>query len=503
MALIFYKNLKKHKKTEEKNITFSVFGEGVISNEDDLISKPNECKSFFNFTLLDGALKTGLGFKELEVPASTDNLTYVHNFDFASKNITEIKDLNLFRYLDIEDDCYYYHLIIMDQNDQLWTLLLIDNAGGLPISKSALYYTDLVSTCPYRIDQFDCLLYFTKTGMIYSSAYNTEKFNDVPALLSCVVHYNKVFGITNTNRNELVYQSNLDLREWSSEATSVIEFLDSMGAFTKLVVFNDYIYLFRENGITKISSYSSRDEFSFTHLYASTSKIYENSVCACGEVIFFVTREGLFSFNGTSVSKICEEYDNFFKNLDNSNCSSCCMDGKYYLATKCNFGDGEVIGCESNSTMKNNVLFEVDIESKKVDLLRGVDIKKIVSVDIPYYSKVVACFNDASNKGKLGELVHSGKNFNSVTTKKWQSFSTDLGYKGKNKKIKEIILNSSYPCEVQIISDVETKTYSFVGSDKEQRVLASVNGRNFQFVFITNEAESHISKPMIVFDVIS
>ena len=113
MALIFYKNIKKHKKTEEKNITFSVFGEGVISNEDDLISKPNECKAFYNFSPLDGALKTGLGFKDLEVPSSESDLETVHPFNFSQKNITEIRTIDFFRYLDIDDDRYYYHLIII------------------------------------------------------------------------------------------------------------------------------------------------------------------------------------------------------------------------------------------------------------------------------------------------------------------------------------------------------------------------------------------------------
>ena len=501
MALIFYKNKKKHKSTQEKNITFSVFGEGVTSNEDDLISQPNACKTFYNFSSLDGALRTGLGFKDLEVPASETDLDTVHTFDFSSKNITEIRTVDFFRYLDISDDCYYYNVVIMDQLNQLWTLLLIDMTNGSPLTKSSLFFNDLIYTCPYRVDAYDCLLYFTKTGMIYASAYQTEKFENVPALLSCVVHYDMVFGITNTNRNELVYQSNLDLREWSDDAVSVIEFLDSMGAFTKLVVFNDYIYLFRENGITKISQYSSSGEFSFTHLYQSTSKIYENSVCVCGEVIYFATRDGLYSFNGNSVNKICETYDHFFQNLDNSNCSSCCMDGKYYLATKCNFDDDASIRCET-STFTNNALFEVDILTNKVDVLRGVDIKKIIAVDTPYYSKVIACFN-GSNINRLGELTHSGKIFSLVNEKSWRSFVTDLGYKGKNKKIKEIILNTSYPCKVEIISDIETKTYSFDGSEKEQRKSVSVNGKNFQFVFKTDEENSHISKPMIVFDVIS
>lgn len=61
--MIFYKNHKKHKKTEEKNLVFSIFANGLVSNQDDLVAKPNECKNFYNLTFCDGALKTGLGFK--------------------------------------------------------------------------------------------------------------------------------------------------------------------------------------------------------------------------------------------------------------------------------------------------------------------------------------------------------------------------------------------------------------------------------------------------------
>lgn len=502
MDLIFYKNLKKHKKTTEKNITFSVFGEGVISNEDDLISKPNECKVFHNFTLNDGALKTGLGFKDMEVPSSRTEISNWHTFNFEASNITAIKDITMFRYRDSQNDIYYYHLYLVSQADQVWYCLLIDTTGGTVINKSTTLVSDLISVIKYRIDSSDCLMYYIPTGMLYLTGYGREFYQGVPAFLSCVVHYGKVFGITNTNRNELVYSDNLDIRDWDDESGVVIEFLDERGSFEKLVSFNDYVYLFRENGITKISEYSNIDEFSFDHLYTSSSKIYEKSVCVCGEEVFFATRDGLYSFNGSRVQKICEDYDNYFQNLDNLNCSACCLDGKYYLATKLDFNDGQNVGCESSTSYTNNVLFEVDINTQKVDVLRGVDIKKIISVDTPFYSKVVACFN-GTYCGHLGEVVHNGKLFSEVLPKSWSSFITDLGYKGKNKKIKEIILNTSTSCEVQIISDVETKTYSFNGSEKEQRCSASVNGKNFQFIFKTTEAECHISKPMIVFDVIS
>lgn len=499
--MIFYKNLKKHKKTTEKNITFSVFGDGVISNEDDLISKPNECKYFHNFQVNDGALKTGLGFKDIEVPASEDDLETLHTYNLSLANLTEIKSLDSFRFKDIEDDRFYYHLNAVGQDDKIYICPLIDELG-FPIAKSDVQLTGLVSSCPYRLQDFDCILYFVDAGMVYSSAYNTVVCSNVPTLLSCVVHYDKFFGITNTNRNELIYQSNLNLIEYEEDDNSVIEFLDQRGSFNKLVAFNDYVYLFREYGITRISEYSTKDDFSFTHYYTSSSKIYENSICVCGDKVYFMSRDGLHTFNGTSVNKICEEYDSYFKNLDNTNCTSCCCDGKYYLATRCKFDDDLTLGCETEQNFKNNVLFEIDIETGKVEMLRGVDIKKIIAVDIPFFSKVVACFN-GSNCGHIGELTHNGKIFNSVTNKVWKSFNTDFGYKGKEKRIKEIILTTTNPCEVEIISNDESKTYSFEGKDYEQRISANVVGKNFQIVFKTDEAESHISKPMIVFDVIS
>lgn len=58
--MIFYKNLKKHKKTQEKNLVFSIFGDGVVSNEDDALAKPNACKDSFNLRFSDGALKRDL-----------------------------------------------------------------------------------------------------------------------------------------------------------------------------------------------------------------------------------------------------------------------------------------------------------------------------------------------------------------------------------------------------------------------------------------------------------
>lgn len=504
MALIFYKNIKNHKKTLEKNIVFSLFGDGVVSNEDDPIAKPNECKSFYNLCLNDGALKTGMGFQELQVPANTTDLETTHTFNLAGKSITKVKALLQHKWYNSTNKTYYYYVVIFAQDNKFYYGLMIDKLKGMLVTKSSKMPADVEPTfiCNYRIGAKDSVLAFTDSGMLYISPNLDSLIEGVPALISCVVHYDNFFGITNTNRNTLIYKTNLDLTNWTDEENSTVEFLDQRGVFTKVISFNDYVYLFREYGITKISVYTNKDDFSYTHLYTSTSKIYEKSVCICGDRVLFFTRDGLYSFTGNTVSKICKEYDNIFQNLDNSNCSCACLDGKYYFATRYNFNDSAVVGCESEEGYVNNVLFEIDLHTLKVNIMRGVDVLQLLAIDNPYYSKLSACFN-GTNCGHVGELTYDGKLFGENLDKSWTSFSTDLGYKGKKKKIKEIIINTLYPCKVEISSDEESKTFEFDGKNYEQRKNVSVYGKNFQIAFKSENTQCQISKPMLVFDLLS
>ncbi len=499
MVLIFYKNLKQHKNATEKNLTFSIFKDGMVSDTDDSVADPNQCKVFYNLKYYDGALKTGLGFQDLLVPASVDNLEDTHTFDFASV-IDKICGIWVYRYY-IASDTYNYQLYLIDSEYKLYTIPMIDENSGYIFLRTERLSSYPTFYCNYRLYDQNLSIFFANEGAVAVSNNIIATLKDLPAFISCVVHYDKFFGVTNSNGNELVYSSNLDLSEWSDDNNSTIEFLDNRGAFKTLVALNDYVFLFREYGITKISLYTSKDDFSFTHLYTSPSKIYEDSVCVCGEKVFFMTRDGLYTFNGSSVDKVCEDFDRYFKNLDNMNCTSACLNGKYYLATKCDFSDEQLIGSENTTTYVNNVLFEVNIETLNVNIYRGVDIRKLVAVDNPYMSKLCACFYTDYTQ-QVGELTNSGKTFASPTEKCWTSFSTDLNYQGKRKKIKEIIITTKYPIDVEIESDEETKTFSFEGKEKEQRRSVSVLGKTFQFTFRTEQADCDIKKPSVVFDVV-
>ncbi len=496
--MIFYKNTKKFKPISKKDLVFSIFNQGIVSGEDDSVTKPTQCKCYFNLSVADGALKNGLGFEDFQVPASLDNLENCHGYDFASK-IDEIDAIWFDRWFSVEDGQYYYQMMLMDSAFKIFSVPLLDQYNGMVWSRSSKVQSKPLFVCQYRIENDDCTLFFTKEGMIRLGTESEGFYDKVPPLISCVVHYDNFFGVTNTNRNTLIYTKNLNLKNWSDEESSTIEFLDNRGAFTKLVAFNDYVYLFRENGITRISLYTNKSDFSFTHLFTSPSKIYENSICVCGDKVLFVTRDGLYAFNGNSVAKVAENLNSLLQNLDNTNCSAACLDGKYYLATKCNFSDGRQVGCEEGEFL-NNVLFQFDINTFDAEILRGVDIVNVLAIDTPYLSKLCACFR-GENKQRVGQLVHNGKVFENSNLKIWSSFKTDLEYANRRKKIKEIILTTAHDVSVEIISDEEEKTYQFKGSEKQQRLPISVEGKTFQFIFKTDAEGIDLKKPTIIFNV--
>ena len=313
-------------------------------------------------------------------------------------------------------------------------------------------------------------------------------------MVSCVVHYGKFFGITKNARNKLIYTTKTDLQQWTAgEQHASIEIVDEMGLFTKLVKFNDYVYLFSEYGITKISLYSASNDFSLSHLYRSSARIFEESIQVCGDKIFFATGDGFYSFNGSSVTKILQNYDVYFGDLDNRNCTSAALDGKYYLASK--------LKSEDDNACTNNVLFEIDIDSKKVNICKGVDVHKLAVLKTDFMSEILALFN-GTNSLKIGSIMHDGNLLNVALKKTWVSFNTDLDFPAKRKQIKRVFAQTATDCKIKIVSDEDEQEFDFVGSAKMQEMQANICGTAFQFIFETESENCKICKPMIELNVL-
>ena len=480
---MFYKNKLPLKQTLKKEFKFDMFSSPIQTEKNESLCDFNLTKVCYNFRTSSGALIDGYGFEDFKSPLSKDDL---ENESVVQLRGNEVTALWSFEWYDSEnDENKYYNMYFNDEMKVCYDNLFGSRPTTLLVNTN---FTETPLAFKYKVSGRDSLLLSGKGENLLALVGQAEYRSDsAPLLISICSHYGKVFAITAEARGRLVYSDNLNILQWSDELTKNLDFSDERGNLTKIISFNDYLYIFREYGITKISQYSSGEEFSISHLYQSDSYIYPSSIAQSGDKIFFLEKSGLKSFNGSSVKNIDLPEIKLLSNFNND-CYGQCFEGKYFLACKINFENDLISG-------KNNALLIYDENNSHVDIVKGVDIRSMLALNNPYKSKLVACFyNDY--KGKIGQLCVGSKNFDKILPSIWQSVKTKLGYDGKMKKVYAFEIKTAFPCSVQISSDRENKTFSLSGSDKLQKINTNIYGKEFS-VAISCQGQAEISSFML------
>lgn len=477
---MFYENkLKSHTK-KEKTIKFD-FSE--------LLSEKNEKNEIntevcYNFCEKDGKLISGYGLRPLQMPTSTT--------DLATEKVlrvigTEIKAMWSFAWYYENGNDLKYYIFYFNENNQI----CFDNLFflRLVISKIETNFTTTPVGNSCRINGEDFMIFSSEDGdpYLYGDSINTY-IEGGPHLVSLCTHNGRLYAITSTARRSLVYSDELDIMQWNDETTAHLDFSDERGNLTKVIAFNDYVYVFREFGLTKISTYATSGEFSISHIFQSSSYIYPGSIASDGENVYFMTTDGFYAFNGSSVKRINLK---IFDKIDLANCNAICFESKYFLACKMNFADGKSVGCETG-TYVNNAVFVFNIPSEKVDFIRGVDVKQLLALNNPYVSKVVMCFNGA-NKGKFGELLSQGQIFGSDSHKCWSSELSEFGLGCEVKRLESFHILTNASCKVTFESERESKSFELKPSVNVQRVKVGLNGRRFKVMIETDSSGAEIS----------
>ncbi len=486
---MFYKNKIKTLKTKEKEFAFDYFSICPNLQIDENMLEEGYAITTYNFITEDKTLKSGYGFKDVQMPTSSSNLDDESKVTLRGN---EVKAIWKLKWYNINTDTDNYYLFYF--NDE--NLICYDNMFSIRPATLIIPndYTETPYVVYYRQDGSDCLLLSGEGGgLTIISGSSSQSSDTAPLIISCCSHYGMMFAITADARGKLIYSEDTDILEWTDEKTKDLDFSDERGDLNKLMSFNDYIYIFRDYGITKVSVYSSDDEFSISHMYLADNYIYPNSISQSGDNIYFLEDSGIKVFNGSSVKNINLDCINLLKNCDNRNCYGVCFKGKYYLACRANFNDGKEIGCEKSELgYKNNTLIIYDIESNHVDIVRGVDINQMLAFINPYKSKLFACFNN-DYINKIGEITTEGKIFDENEEASFLSGKIDFGLPGIKKKIKYFLIKSIYDCKIEFICEDKTKIIDVKGCDKIQKINANIVGRQFQINILKTEAQANIS----------
>ena len=497
------KKLLTGKSVAYKKLKYANFFNGINSDYDEYILPIKYAKNTYNFSFDSGALTTGLGIKKLTLPS-----TYVlgdeseREVDFTGR--FEFKASWLFRksperILGQEGLFYSNYLIFQTTSGEFYVYDICTNSEYISkINNIKLNSVPVVLN--YNLQSEDSVLICSDEGMWVFNLKLAEatKIEDAPQIKSMCLHYERLFVATHNDLNSVWFSDDLNPTNWniSLNEAGFINFNDENGIVNKVVGFNDYVYVFRDYGISRITAYAEQTEFSVNQLFISSGKIFGDSVCVCGNKILMLTQNGIYSFDGYSTTKLNLNINKLLEGAQNPFAKSCYSNGKYYLACRLNFNDGKCVGCESGE-YNNNVLLELDLQTQTLNILRGVDVRHLNAVSDDKVNKVIAFYFDGTNYS-MGEICKCGSVLGKSLPKCWISPLGDLGYPEKQKIIKNIYLKSDVPVKISVVTEKNLKTFNVKPKNNLIKLNTLIKGNLIAINFETDEAVCNISSPTVV-----
>lgn len=498
---MFYPSLKLRKNVVSAKVNFTAFEKCMDTETDEALLPYKSAKMSYNFNVKKGALTNGYGFKDLHLP----------NFHTDGERMLwvpgePIKRVWVYRYFNDTYQKFDPELICFGESGQVYFCCIHDDSPYILEIPQDEKLTAVPNAVNYNLNSVDTMIFTSQADGMWKYVLNNSvtKVEGAPAIISMCLHYERLFAVVGGERNRLAFSANLDPTDWTEDLSSggFIEMQDERGRLTKVVSFNDYVYVFREYGVSRVSAYGDQTDFSVSHLFVSSVKLYGDTVTVCGNKILLLARDGIHSFDGYSTKKLQLGIDELFKGVENDNACSVCFKNKFLLACKLNFNDGEKVGCEAYAKgYVNNALIEVDLSTNEVSITRGVDIAFLQVIDDQNVAKVAACFN-GEYSSRIGELTEDGELFGTPLVKRWFSPKSNLGYPTKVKHIKECLIKTKNPCKIKIVTNKQTKEFNVKGSNISQRIKLNMLGEQVQVGFEAScSGETYISCPQITLEI--
>lgn len=488
----------------KSRIKLTTFEGGLNLKKSENIMPLSYAFTTYNFSHTKGALEAGLGIADLSSAIFSDESLKLQVSIGLNSLGSIIGSFHAKRYnqdtLTREDKLMFQTSDMKLHYLPLNSQEIEENSSGIK-TISNLVFSAKPTAINYRLNGQDCTIFSSVLDpmIVWGLTENVMKVADAPHISSMAMHYERLFATVDGEQSSIWFSDDLDPTNWSVSLTEAgfIEMLDERGALKKVLSFNDYIYVFRDYGITRISAIADQTTFSVAHLFVSSGKIYPNTVITCGDVILFLASDGLYRFDGVSCSKILTNIENGFLKRDNSNAVAGYFENKFYLACSFNFNDDLM---ENESDAKNNCLIEVDLNTMQAIFLRGAEINDINTVLSDYFCGVVVSARPfGSDIYKLGVIDHSGKIFGVTTHKVWKTALTDLGYPQKQKCVRNIFLNSKSDCKIVISNeDNEKRELVVKASNKPVSIPTRIYGTKFSFEFSCDNCDCEITNPNII-----
>ena len=433
-------------------------------------------RMFYNFDFSSGVLRRGYGVKSHK---------YVPD---------DVSRYWVYRFYSEEDGGFVEQCIYQHTNG---LLAYFDAKKNIEVYVSGVAFNEL-DAINYRLNSSDVLLLTCEGNKLMTwDGQKIKEYKNSPNISSMALHYERLFVTSRDEKTRVYFSKNLDPTQWEIgvDGGGFIELLDERGFLNKVVSFGSYLYIFRDHGISRITAYGDQTEFSVVNMFVTAGRIYPSSIATCGNCIVFLASDGLYMFDGFECNRVLTGIAPAI--IADDCCASAYHNGKYYLACKMNFDDGEIVGCENyNNQYRTNALIVFDPNSNEYSLSRGLDIRYMNSCSIDGEDYLMC-----SDGGRGGVVELGAGRFLLSLNAYWESGLLDMGAPEKIKHITGIMFNND-------VVDVRHTVYLGIAADGDEAkieiageptdgIRLGMSGRKFTFRLNTNNANVNIT-PMTV-----
>lgn len=440
-------------------------------------------------------------FKGFDVRSSVNTLPCdycedVYNFGFDNGNLTGGAGLSRFAYKcedasdyelpplpegyegarmfsgKLSDENGPFECVILSADDKLTYIRLGKDeqwAENIPVDRkftSAIGYlhgdTDLM------------LLGGGGEGLYVMSSEGGEYAADALAITDMCTHYERVYAVVDSARTSVWFSDAFDPYNWnvSLDEGGYISLDGSLGEVQRVVSFEDYIYIFCEYGIYRLTAYADQLQFSVKRVHCDCGRIFKDTIAVCGAVVIFVTCDGVYSMDGYDVMRLTDRLDEILNGAENLRALYC--DGKYYLSLEKEHED-YIYGYTSDGKGAD-ALVVTDTEKGTVEIYRGTGIYDMCVLAGKRQNCVLTL---SALSPYVARLDESGIFFSEPPFRYWLARDIDFNEHVNKKYILGVDYCTDTPFTLGVISDGKVREFRLDPASKY--VGIGVGGLCFDF----------------------
>lgn len=461
---------------------------------------PNEPKICFNFRQFQGALVRANGLSHLNLPISQLELYKDAELEMAELSQVTFKKIWRYKYYSSRNKRYDYLLVAYGSDGHLYynNIFIADSL----FHNTGISFSALPVVLNFIVDGIDVLGFSSPKDnfLVWHTDDQPYTLPDAPKFASICLHKQRLFVIDSQKDNLVRFSAKTNPTLWTAENDAeegggTIEMNDYKGELKNLLSLGDYVFVFRDFGISKITSYSSSSLYYASNVYSSSHKIYPSTACVCEDKIFFLQEDGLYEFSGFSVKKVPLNFSKMLGECSQKAANTCFHNGKLFVACKLNFADTEAIGCEEG-TYENNCLVEFDPKNLTYSITRGVDVCSMVSIRDLFVDKLVVLQNGSSFVWQLND---TGELHQTVPQGRWESGKIVLEKPHSTKILKQICLKCLCTCRLTVTSDRGERVFDLSAKERSTRLVCNLVGKEFYLALSSTDGEMNIKEMEMIF----